>query len=216
MLIDFRQRNILRYLPIIILSMLFLLIVYINSEMIRANTNLIPKEFLIFMNEWFVIFLLLYIFCTKKIYRLKLSKKILFGFLAWFLVGIAAENPWEDAYTFSNECNACYYYGFCDNKNVYYKNDDYFIFLSDNNRINVLKNVDDKYKFVYKDLKYLEKNETEDVKKYIYEIDKNLYFVAIVSENKIDELENLHLYDSDWEVVNSYGIITDNKVSLKN
>lgn len=216
MLIKFRFRNILLYLPIIILSMLFLLIVYINSEMIRANTNLIPKEFLIFMNEWFVIFLLLYIFCTKKIYRLKLSKKILFGFLAWFLVGIAAENPWEDAYTFSNECNACYYYGFCDNKNVYYKNDDYFIFLSDNNRINVLKKVKGKYKFISKDLKYIEKSDIENVKKYIYEIDKDLYFITAISENKIDDFDNLYLYDSDWKVVNSYGTITKNKVSLNN
>ncbi len=216
MLIKFRFRNVFRYLPIFILSMLFLLIVYINSEMVRGNTSLTSKELLIFANELFVIFLLLYIFCTKKIYRLKSSKKILFGFLALLLVGIAAENPWEDAYTFSNEYDACYYYGFCDNKNVYYKNDDYFIFLSDNNRINILKKVKGKYKFISKDLKYIEKSDIENVKKYIYEIDKDLYFITAISENKIDDFDNLYLYDSDWKVVNSYGTITKNKVSLNN
>lgn len=194
--------------------MYFLLLIFIHSSLIKGNdATYFGREFCVITNLFAVIFFLLYVFFSKKIYSSTTKKKILFGVFSFILLGLFSDNSIEKYYSFQNEKSACSYWKFCDNKNVYYESNDYFIFISDKYKINVLKKENDKYKLIYKDLKYTEKKEEDNRIRYIFDIGDN-DFIVEKNQEQPENLEPLYLYDSNWQVIDLYGTVVNEESKI--
>ena len=204
------NKNIKKIIAISIIFLEIILLIFLNIDMIKGdNFSVLNRNFFIFQNIFCVTLVLIYLFFSIKIYKKQIKYKILFSIVVFIMIGLASSNVFENMYSFHDIKSLCSYWNSCNEKKIYYEDDNYFIFISDKYEIDILEIKNKKYHLIKKNVKYSKKNESTDskIQEFIYDIGEGNQLLIKQSSIKIENMKELKLFDSDWEIINLYGEI---------
>ena len=204
------KKNIKKTIAISIIALELILLVFLNVDMIKGTDfSFLDRTFFIFQNIIFVTLVSFYLLISNKIYKKQIKYRVLFSIVVFIMFGLASSNVFESMYNFHDIKSMCSYWNSCNEKKIYYEDDNYFIFISDKYEIDILEIKNKKYHLIKKNVKYSKKNESTDskIQEFIYDIGEGNQLLIKQSSIKIENMKELKLFDSDWEIINLYGEI---------
>lgn len=204
------NKSLKKTIAISIIALEFILLVFLNIDMIKGTDfSFLNRTFFIFQNIVFVTLVSCYLFFSNKIYNKQMKYRVLFSVVVFIMVGLASSNIFESMYNFHDIKSMCSYWSSCNEKKIYYEDENYFIFISDKYEIDILKIDNKKYHLIEKNVKYSKKNESTDSKtrEFVYDIGDGNQLLIKQSPTEVKNMRKLKLFDSEWEIVNLYGEI---------
>ena len=204
------KKNIKKTIAISIIALELILLVFLNIDMIKGTDfSFLDRTFFIFQNIIFVTLVSFYLLISNKIYKKQIKYRVLFSIVVFIMFGLASSNVFESMYNFHDIKSMCSYWNSCNEKKIYYEDDNYFIFISDKYEIDILKVKNKKYHLIKKNVKYSKKNESTDskIREFVYDIGDGNQLLIKQSPTELEDMRKLKLFDSEWEIINLYGII---------